>query len=321
VLIFAGLGFKVAAAPFHFYAPDVYQGTTNGNAGVLSVLPKIAGFVALLRILAIAMPGLETYGWRIALVLSVLTMTVGNVLALWQDNIRRMLAYSSIANAGYMLIGLAVGFATVEPLGDATRLDGLAALLFYLAVYAVATTGAFAALTYLGGRGKQIDGIDELSGLGRTYPTIAICLAIFMFSLAGLPPLAGFWGKLALFSSALNVDRAADTASVTRMWFLFLAVVGALNAAIAAAYYLKVVAAMYFRPSLATPRGEGGIGAAIAAVYCSLLVVLVGVLPGLLVEPSSKASIGARARAPEAAAQTRPTESPPAYVQHAAVTR
>ncbi|HEU5431664.1 MAG TPA: hypothetical protein VFU81_08380, partial [Thermomicrobiales bacterium] len=130
-----------------------------------------------------------------------------------------------------------------------------------------------------------------------------------------------FWGKLALFASALNVDRAADTASVTRMWFLFLAVVGALNAAMAAAYYLKVVAAMYFRPSLATPRGEGGIGAAIAAVYCSLLVVLVGVLPGLLVEPSSKASIGARARAREAAAQTRPTESPPAYVQHAAVTR
>lgn len=319
LLVFAGLGFKVAAAPFHFYAPDVYQGTTNGNAGVLSVLPKIAGFVALVRITAAAMPGLETFGWRIALVLAVLTMTVGNVLALWQDNIRRLLAYSSIAHAGYMLIGLAVGFASVESLGDVPRLDGLAALLFYLAVYALATTGTFAALTYLGGGGKQIDGVDELAGLGRTHPTMAICLAIFMFSLAGLPPLAGFWGKLGLFASALNVDRAAEGGSPLRMWFLFLAVAGALNAAVAAAYYLRVVGVMYFRPPLGKARGEGGAGAAIAAVFCSLLVILVGAFPGPLVEASGRASLAARAPAP--AALARPAERPQSDVQHAALSR
>ncbi|HXT58116.1 MAG TPA: NADH-quinone oxidoreductase subunit N [Pirellulales bacterium] len=314
VLIFAGMGFKVAAAPFHFYAPDVYQGTTNGNAGVLAVLPKIAGFVALVRITAVAMPGLETFGWRIALVLAVLTMTVGNVIALWQDNIRRLLAYSSIAHAGYMLIGLAVGFATVESIDDASRLDGVGALLFYLTVYALATAGTFAALTYLGGGGRQIDGVDELAGLARTHPTTALCLAVFMFSLAGLPPLAGFWGKYSLFYTALNVDRAPDGDSLLRMWFLFLAVAGALNAAIAAAYYLRIISAMYFRPSLATARGEGGLGAAVAACCCALLVVLIGAFPGPLMATSGGASQSSRASlvAPAADGAARP--SPPRSV-------
>ena len=321
VLMFAGLGFKVAAAPFHFYAPDVYQGTTHGNAGVLAVLPKIAGFVALVRITAIAMPGLEMFGWRIALVLAVLTMTVGNVIALWQDNIRRLLAYSSIANAGYMLIGLAVGFATVGSMGETSKLDGIGALLFYLAVYALATTGVFAALAYLGGEGKQIDGVDELAGLGRTHPLIAFAIAIFMFSLAGLPPLAGFWGKLSLFYTALNVGREPEGASPLRAWFLFLAIVGALNAAIAAAYYLRVVAAMYFRPSLATARGEGGLGAAIAAGACALLVVLVGAFPGPLTAKSGDASQAARVSAAAPALGSAPDRPPTLEAAHASLAR
>ncbi|HUY91522.1 MAG TPA: NADH-quinone oxidoreductase subunit N [Pirellulales bacterium] len=320
VLIFAGLGFKVAAAPFHFYAPDVYQGTTPGNAGVLAVLPKIAGFVALVRITAIAMPGLETFGWRIALVLAVLTMTVGNVIALWQDNIRRLLAYSSIAHAGYMLIGLAVGLATVESVGDAAKLDGIGALLFYLTVYALATTGVFAALTFLGGEGKQIDGVDELAGLGRTHPLIAFSIAIFMFSLAGLPPLAGFWGKLSLFYTALDVGRGPEGISPLRAWFLFLAVAGALNAAIAAAYYLRVVSAMYFRPSLATARGEGGLGAAIAAGGCAMLVVLIGAFPGPLTAKSGDASQAARAQAAAAAVGSAPADST-VHAAHASLAR
>lgn len=321
VLLFAGLGFKVAAAPFHFYAPDVYQGTTHGNAGVLAVLPKIAGFVALVRITAIAMPGLEMFGWRIALVLAVLTMTVGNVIALWQDNIRRLLAYSSIANAGYMLIGLAVAFATAGSIGDATKLDGIGALLFYLAVYALATTGVFAALAYLGGEGKQIDGVDELAGLGRTHPLIAFAIAIFMFSLAGLPPLAGFWGKLSLFYTALNVGREPEGASPLRAWFLFLAVAGALNAAIAAAYYLRVVSAMYFRPSLAVARGQGGIGAAIAAGGCALLVVLVGAFPGPLTARSGDASQAARVSATAPALGSKPESPSTLEAAHASLAR
>ncbi|HEX5442425.1 MAG TPA: NADH-quinone oxidoreductase subunit N [Pirellulales bacterium] len=305
VLIFAGIGFKITAVPFHFYAPDVYQGTTNGNAGVLAVLPKIAGFVALVRIVAVALPGLESYGWRIALVLSVLTMTLGSVMGLWQDNIRRLLAYSSIGHAGYMLIGLAVGLAAARPAaGEAATFDGVGALLFYLAVYALATTGAFAALTFLGGDGKQVDGVDELAGLGRSHPLTAIFLAIFMFSLAGIPPLGGFWGKFTIFGSALNFDEAGLADPRIRTWFLALAVIGVLNAAVAAAYYLRIISVMYFRSPLATPRGAGGVGAAVAAAMCAILIVLLGVFPAPLVSQSTDASVAVRAAAPSAAAVT-----------------
>ncbi|HEX4147683.1 MAG TPA: proton-conducting transporter membrane subunit, partial [Pirellulales bacterium] len=157
-LIFAGLGFRIAAVPFHFYAPDVYQGTTNANAGLLAVFPKIVGFVALVRLLVVAMPGMEDFGWRVALVLAILTMTLGNVLALWQDNLRRLFAYSSIAHAGYMLIGLAAGFAAMRAQQSANSFDGVGAMLFYLGVYALATTGTFAAFAYLGTPQRQIDG-------------------------------------------------------------------------------------------------------------------------------------------------------------------
>ena len=321
VLVFAGMGFKVAAAPFHFYAPDVYQGTTHGNAAVLAVLPKIAGFVALVRITAVAMPGLEMFGWRIALVLAVLTMTVGNVIALWQDNIRRLLAYSSIAHAGYMLIGLAVAFASPGSIGDAARVDGIGALVFYLAVYALATAGTFAALAYLGGEGKQIDGVEELNGLGRTHPMIAFSIAVFMFSLAGLPPLAGFWGKLSLFLTSINVGRGPGGLSPLGVWFVGLAVAGALNAAIAAAYYLRVVSAMYFRPSLAVARGQGGLGAAIAAGACALLVVLIGAFPGPLTARSGEASQAARVQAAAPALGSAPARPSTLEAAHASLAR
>ncbi|KKK62458.1 hypothetical protein LCGC14_3004130, partial [marine sediment metagenome] len=158
VLIIAGLGFKIAAVPFHFYAPDVYQGTTHANAAMLSVLPKAAGFVALVRLVVVAMPGMESYSWRIALVLSVATMTFGNVVALWQDNLRRLLAYSSIAHAGYMLIGLAVAAAS-NATGVPAGLDGVGALLFYLCVYTAATIGTFAVLDYLGRRDAPVEAV------------------------------------------------------------------------------------------------------------------------------------------------------------------
>ena len=285
VLIFAGLGFKIAAVPFHFYAPDVYHGTTHGNAALLSVIPKAAGMVAMVRILVMAMPTLPElapYGWRIALVLAVLTMTLGNVVALWQDNLRRLLAYSSIAHAGYMLIGLTVALAPAEVTGG---WDGVGALLFYLCVYAVATIGTFAALDYLGQRDKQLDGVDELAGLGKTRPITAAAIGVFMFSLAGIPPLAGFWGKLNLFGSALSV-----TDPELRIWFILLAVIGAINAAIAAAYYLRIVSVMYFRTPLATPKSEGGVGPRCAVAVCVVLTLLIGVWPGPLWSESHKAS-------------------------------
>jgi len=296
VLIFAGLSFKIAAVPFHFYAPDVYQGTTYANAALLSVIPKAAGLVVLVRILVTATPGMEGYAWRIALALSVLTMTFGNVMALCQDDLRRLLAYSSIAHAGYMLIGLAAGLATVgaQRLAadgtSASNWDGVGALLFYLGVYALGTIGTFAAAAYLGRDDRQLEAVDELAGLGSTRPLVAAMIAVFMFSLAGIPPLGGFWGKLVIFGSALSVDAGGGGAGSLRPWFVTVAVIGVLNAAVAAAYYLRIVAVMYFRTPLATPRAQGGAGAWLAATACAVLVILIGLHPGPLVRKANEAS-------------------------------
>lgn len=296
VLIFAGLGFKIAAVPFHFYAPDVYQGTTYPNAGLLSVVPKAAGLVVLVRILVVAMPGLEPYAWRVTLVLSVLTMTLGNVMALWQDNLRRLLAYSSVAHAGYMLIGLTVGLVPVAAQG---KWDGVSALLLYLCVYAVATVGTFAALEFLGRRQRQIESVEELAGLGRTQPMLAVCIAVFMFSLAGIPPLAGFWGKLGLFGSAVSVAAGNLSEKALWPWFVALAVLGVLNAAVAAAYYLRIVAVMYFRTPLATPKPRGGAGAWLTMTACAVLTILIGIYPGWLFQQADTASPRTVAGAPD----------------------
>jgi len=304
VLIVAGLGFKIAAVPFHFYAPDVFQGTTYANAALLSVVPKAAGLLVLVRIAVWAMPIpplAETYAWRIALALAVLSMTFANVVALWQENLRRLLAYSAIAHSGYMLIALAVGLATA---GTPGQWDGVGALLFYLAVYAVASVGTFAACGYLGRDRQPLEAIDELAGLARTRPLSAALIAVFMFSLAGIPPLAGFWGKLAVFFSALMVDAGAAAEGSRQPWFVALAIIGVLNAAVAAAYYLRIVGVMYFRTPLATPKAEGGLGTRCAAVVCAILVVAVGLYPGPLMRASDAAS-------PHAAA---PAEAAPADV-------
>lgn len=296
ILIFAGLGFRMTAVPFHFYAPDVYEGTTHTNAALLSVVPKIAGLVVLVRIVAVAMPNVESYGWRIALALSLVTMTLGNVLALWQDNLRRLLAYSSIAHAGYLLIGLAVRLAGPAAPGS---WDGVAALLFYLCVYSLATVGTFAALAYLGRPQRQLDGVEELVGLGRTRPLPALAIAVFMFSLTGIPPLAGFFGKLFVFGSALGVDAGAGAPGNPHPWFVALAVAGVLNSAISAAYYLRIVGVMYFRTPLGTPRAEGGPGPWLVMTTCTVLVIALGLYSGPLARRSTEASPPLRTAAAE----------------------
>lgn len=296
VLVVAGLCFRLTAVPFHFYAPDVYQGTSNPNAGVLAVIPKIAGLAALVRLAVVGMPGMERIGWQLALALAILTMTVGNLVALWQNNIRRLLAYSSIAHAGYMLIGLAVSFAAAGGATSAANYDGVGSTLFYLMVYALATAGSFAALSYLSGPTKQVDGLDELAGIGLSHPRTAFALAVFMFSLTGLPPLAGFWGKFSLLSGALSIDAPSLTqeAGPLRPWFIALAVAGVVNAAISAAYYLRVISVMYFRAPLTSPSAQGGAGPAAATFVCAVLVIGAGLNPGLLMEHSNQASHSAR---------------------------
>lgn len=292
VLVFAGLSFRIAAVPFHFYAPDVYQGTTHPNAAFLSVVPKIAGFLAMVRLLPMTALGFEPYAWRMILVIAAITMTFGNVLALWQENLRRLLSYSSIANAGYMLIALAVVVATG---GRISAWDGLGALWFYLTTYAAATIGAFAALEHLGRRHHSLNALDELAGLGRTRPAVAAVLAICMFSLAGIPVLAGFWGKFLVFGSALFVETAEPSHHL-RWWFTGIAILGALNAAVGAVYYLRIVASMYFRTPLATPSAEGGRTAWYGALACSFFLVAAGVYPSPLMQAADKARPDAGAR-------------------------
>jgi NADH-quinone oxidoreductase subunit N len=243
-------------------------------------------------------------------------MTVGNLLALWQNNIRRMLAYSSIAHAGYMLIGLAVGMAALSGRDSIVTLDGVGTMLFYLVVYGVATVGAFAVLAYLSGGRRQIDGVDELAGLGSTHPWMAAAMAIFMFSLTGLPPLAGFWGKLALFTGAMGIDASGiELVGGIWRWFTALAIAGVINAAISAAYYLRVVSLMYFRSPLSTPTARRGSGAGAVAIACIALVVGLGFYPAPLLRQATDASRAARltfsTRAPRIAAPKTQTAAQP----------
>ncbi len=280
-MILAGIGFKIAAVPFHFYAPDVYQGTTSLNAGILAVFPKIAGMVALMRLILVMSPGLGFWSWQTVMLLSLLTMTLGNVAALWQTNIRRLLAYSSIAHTGYMLMGLAVALSGSR---DVSADEGFSAMLLYLLVYAIASVGTFAALGWLSDSQRVVDRISSLAGTGFRRPAAAACVAIFMFSLAGIPPLAGFWGKFFLFWSTISLGLSASFSS-TSFCFIILAVVGVLNAAIGMGYYLRIIAVMYF------PAEEGEQkqihsspywGSAVAMLICAALVLAVGIGPGRL---------------------------------------
>lgn len=294
LLILVGLGFKLTAVPFHFYAPDVYQGTTATNAGLLATLPKIAAAAGIVRIILECLPLESGYSWQVLLVLSLLSMTIGNVCALWQKNVRRMLAYSSIAHSGYMLIGMTVAQAGAA-MGSAetSTYNGVMALVFYLAVYVFATLGAFAALTAMGRGDREASTLDDLAGAGRIQPLAAATMAVFMFSLAGIPPLAGFWGKFGLFMSA--IDLATQTTGAASTWLIVLSVVGVLNAATAAGYYLRVIGVMYFQSGTGTERRPLQAGGALAAALaCAVLVIGAGVRPSAVMAPALTAESDVR---------------------------
>jgi len=300
LLALAGLGLKIALAPFHLYAADVYQGTSPTAAALLATAPKVAGIVVLVRLGAAARLDLATLGWQVLIVLAVLTMTVGNVMALWQQNVRRLLAYSSVAHAGYLLIGLCVWTAvrtsdgTANPGGQPGELaiSAVSATLFYLAGYAAATIGAFAAVSYLG-RSRPIDRVSDLHGAARLYPGAAAALSLFMLSLTGLPPLVGFWGKLLLVVQSLPAKGGILSADPIWPWFLTLVIITVLNAAISAAYYFRIVAAMYFRPAAgeAEPSPVGAVGGAGLAMGLSALIVVgMGLYPAPLIHYSDAAA-------------------------------
>lgn len=216
-LVLIGFAFKVAAVPFHAWVPDVYQGAPTPVTAFFSVGPKAAGFAALLRIFSYGFEGLEALS-AVFWVLAVLTMTVGNVLALRQSNVKRMLAYSSIAHAGYILVALAVGGS-----------DAISAAIFYLIAYGFFNLGAFAIVTQLETRAGSKSDFTELAGLSKAHPYLSTFLAVFMFALAGFPPTIGFFGKFYLFSAAVESG------------FIWLAVIGVLNSFISVYYYFRVI--------------------------------------------------------------------------------
>ncbi|HET6325402.1 MAG TPA: NADH-quinone oxidoreductase subunit N [Planctomycetaceae bacterium] len=240
--IVAGLSFRVTAVPFHFYAPDVFQGSHAGAGAMLAFIPKVAGFLALYRIIHFdsvdpfirsSAESLRIWCETVFWLMAVASMIIGNVLALLQRDLKRLLAYSSVAHAGYMLVGLAAGH-------QRSTVGGTAALLFYLIAYGATISGVFGMLVLLKRGDRSVATIDDLEGLSQTHPAAAAVLMLLLFSLTGLPPTGGFIGKLNLLMAAWSQQTLSAQ---------ILAIVLAVNAAIAAGYYLRIVATMYLRPA------------------------------------------------------------------------
>jgi NADH-quinone oxidoreductase subunit N len=268
-LMFVGLAFKVSAAPFQIWAPDVYQGAPTPVSAFLSAGPKAAAFAVFLRIFITAFQPIgnrwEPLIWAVALA----SMCVGNFAALWQTNIKRMLAYSSIAHAGYVLVALAANSDT-----------GTAAAMFYLASYACMNIGAFACVAYLSGKGERYQNIEDFKGLARKQPLAAAMFTIFLLSLIGVPLTGGFFGKFYIFKAALE----------SRL--VWLTVLGLLNSAVAAYYYLRILVMMYmYEPTEATESAEPlSASVRIGLILPALATLVLGIFPSWIVEFAGKSA-------------------------------
>jgi NADH-quinone oxidoreductase subunit N len=258
-LIIIGIGFKVSAAPFQVWTPDVYQGAPAPVVGLMSTAPKAAAFAVLLRILFSGFPLFEPRWALLIWVIAALSMTVGNLGALMQRDVKRLLAYSSIAHAGYLLVAF-TAFPT----------DGIASACFYTAAYAAMNVGAFTVITQLGGYHERVRTIDDYAGLALKRPFLAATLAFFLLSLIGIPFTGGFFGKFYVFSAALHAGR------------VWLAVIGLLNSGIACFYYLRLLAALYTHPAHDTEHLSHppvSIPAALALTFTAVATLLLGIAP------------------------------------------
>jgi NADH-quinone oxidoreductase subunit N len=239
-LILIGLGFKVAVAPFQVWTPDVYEGAPTPVTALFSAGPKAAAFALLLRIFATVPAATHFWFWAFWL-LAILTMFAGNLGALVQTNLKRLLAYSSIAHAGYILVAFAA-VTTMADSGGAGARPAYAAVLFYLLSYAVVKIGAFTVVSHLGGAGEKHLSLDDYAGLSQRHPVAAAALSLYLLSLLGLPVTAGFFGKFYIFKAAINSN------------LIWLAVLMAINSVIGSYYYLRVIVVMYMRDSKAEPE-------------------------------------------------------------------
>jgi NADH-quinone oxidoreductase subunit N len=264
-----GVAFKIAAVPFHYWTPDAYQGSPTPVTGYLSVGPKVGAFALILRLFVEALGPLADFWLPVMIVLATLTMTLGNLVALTQDNVKRMLAYSSIAHTGYMLVGLAAWAG--DPKG---RVDGIEALLFYSVAYAFMNLGAFAVIAALQKRSGVTSSLATFAGLGRREPLMGVLMTLFLLSLVGIPPTAGFFAKANVIIAAVEAGGPLTV----------LAVIMVLNAAVAAFYYLRVVIYMFVRDSATdAPALRHGALLWSGLAVASALTILLGLFPtGLL---------------------------------------
>lgn len=272
LMLLAGLLFKVGAVPFHMWAPDVYEGAPTPVTAWMSAAIKVAAFAIVLRLFGGRVIGalhLEGVLWAVA----ALSMVVGNVMALVQDNIKRMLAYSSIAHAGYMLLGLLSGSAT-----------GQAGILFYLAAYTAGTMASFGVLLWLSRVGHDVERFEDLRGLGQRYPSIGVVMVLAMLSLMGIPPLAGFFGKFQVFYAAVQAG------------YVGLAVLGVLTSAVSVAYYLRPILVLWVDPpgETASTLGAGRLPLVFGVAIAALLVVLLGLVPSPALELAAHAVMAGR---------------------------
>jgi NADH-quinone oxidoreductase subunit N len=261
ILVVAGVGFKIAAVPFHMWAPDVYEGAPTPVTAFLSVGSKAASFAMLLRIFVEGLPVMGA-DWRLLFyVLAIVTMTIGNVAAVTQSNVKRMLAYSSIAHAGYILMGVVAGTPR-----------GVTAMLVYLAIYSFMQLGAFAVVVLLRRQDVIGDELKDFSGLAFRNPFAAFAMLVFLLSLGGIPPTAGFMGKFWLFSAAIDAH------------YYFLAVIGVLNSAVSLYYYIRIVVFMYVKTEQLGSQPKSSPALTLALAVAVVATIVLGIYPRLLFE-------------------------------------
>jgi len=267
VFILAGLSFKVSAVPFHMWTPDVYEGAPTPVTAFFSVGPKIAAIALFIRVMVGPFGDLVEHWQQIIVLISVASMLLGAFAAINQTNIKRMMAYSSIGHVGYALIGLVVA-----------NESGVRGIMIYMAVYLFMNIGAFACILTMRRAGRMVENISDLAGMSKTHPMIAAALAVFMFSMAGIPPLAGFFSKLYIFFAAVEAGYFA------------LAVIGVLSSVVGAFYYLRIIKVVYFDPpdeSLDTPV-DRNLGLVIFGT--AMIIVLFIAFPGVIIDGASTAA-------------------------------
>lgn len=270
-LLFVGFAFKIAAVPFHMWTPDVYQGAPTPITAFMSVAVKAAAFAGLLRVILTLVPFgslLESFGtglWWTAII----TMTAGNLMALSQKNIKRMLAYSSISHAGYLLIGV------IAALNMGVAQMALSGILFYLIAYTLMNIGAFAVILIVARKGDKYEKVDDFAGLAIKHPALAVMMSIFLLSLAGFPPTAGFFGKFYLFSAAVSAGLVP------------LVIIAVINSLISVVYYLRPVMTMYFKPLPEGKASEAKLDISFTnqfvLAFSSFSIFLLGIMPNRIV--------------------------------------